>query len=99
MPPLKHLTCSGEEGTGCCNKPPVWRKGGKREDSVVAGRTGTARNPCLGQPVWQLPALLQYVQCETLPWSLSSAVAPGWDGHWQNASSWVLLGASGLFGD
>lgn len=74
-------------------------EGEKRKLSVVAGRTGRARSPCLGQPAWQLLALLDYVQCETLSWSFSTIAAPGWDGHWQSASSWVLLGASGLFVD
>lgn len=74
-------------------------EGEKRKLSVAAGRTGRARSPCRGQPAWQLLAPLDYVQCETLSWSFSTIAAPGWDGHWQSASSWVLLGASGLFVD
>lgn len=44
----------------------------KKTHTVVAGRS-----PCLARTVWQLLALLDYVHCENLPWSLSSTPTPG----------------------
>lgn len=62
---------------------------------MVAGTTGIAGNPCVGQPVWQHPALLVCVQCEALPWSLSSTAARGGTGTGRVPPG-LLLGASGV---
>lgn len=62
---------------------------------MVADTTGIARNPCLGQPVWQHPALLVCVQGEDLPGSLSSVAARGGTGTGRVPPG-VLLGASGV---
>lgn len=42
-------------------------RGEGRKLSEGAGRTGVAGSPRLAQPVGQLPAALDYVQCGTLP--------------------------------
>lgn len=94
-PKKKNPTYSGEEGTGYCNKLAIWRGGEKRKLSVVAGTTGIAGNPRLGQPVWQHPAPLVCVQCEALPWSLSSTAARGGTGTGRVPLR-ALLGASGV---
>lgn len=64
----------------------------KKTRSALAAGSGIARCPWLGLLVWQLSALLDHAQRETLPWSLSSTAAPGWDQPWQTASSCILLG-------
>lgn len=63
---------------------------------MVAGGSGLARSPWLGQLAWQLLALLDYAQCEALLWSLSFAAASGWGWgwRWQTAPSGILLGVS-----
>lgn len=62
---------------------------------MVVGTTGKAGNPCLGQPVWQHPALLVCVQGEGLPGSLPSMAARGGTGTGRVPLG-VLLGASGV---